>query len=142
VPQTVHPVGERLGGNSRAWASGAPARVAVNSETRRARSPLPRLRPGRRDAGIRRRRSRATAPHARRRAASPARAGGPAKIAAAVTTSADQEEAPKRLTLGSGAYELATVALRDRLEALKSARDLAYSTDTDDYVAERAGSTE
>lgn len=55
--------------------------------------------------------------------------GDPAKIAAAIIDSADQAEAPLRLTLGSDAYELATAALRDRLEALAAKRNLAYSTD-------------
>jgi NAD(P)-dependent dehydrogenase (short-subunit alcohol dehydrogenase family) len=61
--------------------------------------------------------------------------GDPAKIAAAIIVSADQPQAPKRLTLGSDAYALGTAALRERLEALESAKDLAYSTDADDYVA-------
>ena len=61
--------------------------------------------------------------------------GDPAKITAAIIASADQDEAPKRLTLGSDAYALATAALRERLHALENARDLAYSTDADDYVA-------
>ncbi|GAA3951432.1 SDR family oxidoreductase [Actinoplanes auranticolor] len=55
--------------------------------------------------------------------------GDPVKIAAAVIASADLPEAPLRLTLGSDAYEVATAALRHRLEALEAARDLAYSTD-------------
>ncbi|MGW4947442.1 SDR family oxidoreductase [Actinoplanes sp. NPDC004185] len=55
--------------------------------------------------------------------------GDPAKIAAAVIASADLPEAPLRLTLGSDAYEAATAALRNRIEALEAARDLAYSTD-------------
>jgi NAD(P)-dependent dehydrogenase (short-subunit alcohol dehydrogenase family) len=61
--------------------------------------------------------------------------GDPAKIAAAIIASADLAEAPKRLTLGSDAYGLITTALRERLDALEGARDLAYSTDADDYVA-------
>jgi NAD(P)-dependent dehydrogenase (short-subunit alcohol dehydrogenase family) len=61
--------------------------------------------------------------------------GDPAKITAAIIASADLDEAPKRLTLGSDAYALATAALRERLDALEGARDLAYSTDADDYVA-------
>jgi NAD(P)-dependent dehydrogenase (short-subunit alcohol dehydrogenase family) len=60
--------------------------------------------------------------------------GDPAKIAAAIIASADQAEPPLRLTLGSDAYEQATVALRNRLEALEAGRDLAYSTDADDVV--------
>ena len=59
--------------------------------------------------------------------------GDPAKIAAAIIASADQTPAPKRLTLGSDAYTLATTALRERLHALEAAEDLARSTD--DYVA-------
>jgi NAD(P)-dependent dehydrogenase (short-subunit alcohol dehydrogenase family) len=62
--------------------------------------------------------------------------GDPAKIAAAIIASADQPHAPKRLTLDSDAYALGTAALRERLEALESAKEeLAYSTDADDYVA-------
>ena len=61
--------------------------------------------------------------------------GDPAKIAAAIIASADQTQAPKRLTLGSDAYTLATTALRERLHALETAEDLAQSTDADDYVA-------
>lgn len=60
--------------------------------------------------------------------------GDPAKVAAAIIASAEQVEAPLRLTLGSDAYVLATAALRDRLEALEAGRDLAYSTDADDFV--------
>ena len=60
--------------------------------------------------------------------------GDPAKVAAAIIASADQAEAPFRLTLGSDAYVLATAALRDRLEALEAGRSLAYSTDADDVA--------
>ncbi|MFD3948046.1 SDR family oxidoreductase [Streptomyces sp. NPDC058579] len=63
--------------------------------------------------------------------------GDPAKIAAAIITSADQDEAPKRLTLGSDAYELVTAGLRERLTALEAAKDLAYSTDADDFTEAR-----
>lgn len=57
--------------------------------------------------------------------------GDPAKIAAAIIASADQADAPLRLTLGSDAYALANAALRDRLRALEDGRDLAHSTDAD-----------
>ncbi|MFG1606875.1 SDR family oxidoreductase [Actinoplanes sp. NPDC049265] len=60
--------------------------------------------------------------------------GDPAKVAAAIIASADRPVAPLRLTLGSDAYELATAAVRDRLEALRAGRELAYSTDADDVV--------
>jgi NAD(P)-dependent dehydrogenase (short-subunit alcohol dehydrogenase family) len=63
--------------------------------------------------------------------------GDPAKIAAAIIASADQAEAPLRLTLGSDAYVLATAALRDRLAALEAGRSLAYSTDADDVTPAR-----
>ena len=61
--------------------------------------------------------------------------GDPVKIAAAIIASADQLEAPKRLTLGSDAYALGTAALRERLTALETGKDLAHSTDADDYIA-------
>jgi hypothetical protein len=80
----------------------------------------------------------------RRRTGSPPRApaglpplpapGDPAKIAAAIIASADEPEAPLRLTLGSDAYALATAALRGRLDALEAGRDLAHSTDADDLT--------
>ena len=60
--------------------------------------------------------------------------GDPVKIAAAIIASADRPEAPFRLTLGSDAYEQATVALRRRLDALEAGRELAFSTDADDVV--------
>ncbi|WP_306213773.1 SDR family oxidoreductase [Actinoplanes sp. RD1] len=60
--------------------------------------------------------------------------GDPAKIAAAIIASADRSGAPLRLTLGSDAYELATAAVRNRLDALEAGRELAYSTDADDVV--------
>jgi NAD(P)-dependent dehydrogenase (short-subunit alcohol dehydrogenase family) len=61
--------------------------------------------------------------------------GDPAKMADAIIASADQPTAPKRLALGSDAYALATAALRERLTALEDAKDLARSTDADDYIA-------
>ena len=60
--------------------------------------------------------------------------GDPAKIAAAIIASADQPEAPLRLTLGSDAYALGTEALQKRLDALRAERDLAHSTDADDVL--------
>lgn len=63
--------------------------------------------------------------------------GDPVKIAKAIIASADQTVAPKRLTLGSDAHNLGVAALRDRLGALESAKDLAYSTDADDYIVIR-----
>jgi hypothetical protein len=58
--------------------------------------------------------------------------GDPVKVAEAMIASANQSPAPRRLTLGSDAYTLVTAGLRDRLTALESARELAFSTDADD----------
>jgi hypothetical protein len=43
--------------------------------------------------------------------------------------SADRSPTPRRLTLGSDAYELVTTALRDRLDTPVTERELAYSAD-------------
>ena len=64
--------------------------------------------------------------------------GDPAKVAQSIIDSVDVSPAPRRLTLGSNAYEAITAAWRDRLTALERQRDLAYSTDADDVVAARA----
>ncbi|GAA1304382.1 short-chain dehydrogenase/reductase [Planotetraspora silvatica] len=66
-------------------------------------------------------------------------AGDPRKIARAVADSAAAAPAPRRLTLGGNAYEAIEAALQDRLSALRAQRELAYGTDADDVVAERAG---
>jgi NAD(P)-dependent dehydrogenase (short-subunit alcohol dehydrogenase family) len=63
--------------------------------------------------------------------------GDPAKIAQAIIDSVDVSPAPRRLTLGGSAYEAIRAALRDRLAALESQRELAYSTDADDILAAR-----
>jgi NAD(P)-dependent dehydrogenase (short-subunit alcohol dehydrogenase family) len=60
--------------------------------------------------------------------------GDPAKVARAIIDSVDLSPAPRRLTLGSNAYEAITAALRDRLAALERQRELAYSTDADDII--------
>lgn len=60
--------------------------------------------------------------------------GDPRKIAAAIIASADQADAPLRLTLGSDAYALGTAALQGRLDAMRAGRDLAHSTDADDAL--------
>lgn len=57
--------------------------------------------------------------------------GDPRKVALAIIASADQHPAPRRLTLGSDAYELVHKALRERLAALEAQKELAYSTDVD-----------
>jgi NAD(P)-dependent dehydrogenase (short-subunit alcohol dehydrogenase family) len=55
--------------------------------------------------------------------------GDPAKMAAAIIASAQESPAPRRLTLGSDAYQYVGQALRSRLAALDEARELAQSTD-------------
>nr|WTB28650.1 SDR family oxidoreductase [Streptomyces sp. NBC_00830] len=55
--------------------------------------------------------------------------GNPEKIAAAVIDSATQEPAPRRLALGSDAYDAIRGALQGRLAELETAKDLAHSTD-------------
>jgi NAD(P)-dependent dehydrogenase (short-subunit alcohol dehydrogenase family) len=66
-------------------------------------------------------------------------AGDPRKIARAIADSVETTPAPRRLTLGGNAYEAIEAALQERLSALRAQRDLAYGTDADDVVAERAG---
>jgi NAD(P)-dependent dehydrogenase (short-subunit alcohol dehydrogenase family) len=64
--------------------------------------------------------------------------GDPRKVAQAIIDSVDVSPAPRRLTLGSDAYDTMLASLRERLEEMESNRDLAYSTDADDVVAARA----
>jgi NAD(P)-dependent dehydrogenase (short-subunit alcohol dehydrogenase family) len=61
--------------------------------------------------------------------------GDPAKIAQAIIDSTEVTPAPRRLTLGSVAHQLITAVLRERLDALDAAKELAYSTDADDFAA-------
>jgi NAD(P)-dependent dehydrogenase (short-subunit alcohol dehydrogenase family) len=67
--------------------------------------------------------------------------GDPRKIARAIADSAETTPAPRRITLGGNAYEAIEAALRERLAALRAQRELAYGTDADDVVAERAGAS-
>ncbi len=55
--------------------------------------------------------------------------GDPRKVASAIIASAEQSPAPKRLTLGSDAYELIHAALTERLANLEVQKELAHSTD-------------
>ncbi|MFI6244551.1 SDR family oxidoreductase [Micromonospora sp. NPDC050795] len=57
--------------------------------------------------------------------------GDPAKMAAAIIDSADASPAPRRLVLGSDAYESIERALQERLAALRSQEQAARSTDID-----------
>jgi NAD(P)-dependent dehydrogenase (short-subunit alcohol dehydrogenase family) len=61
--------------------------------------------------------------------------GDPDRIADAILASVDVRPAPRRLTLGSDAYQAVHGALSERIAALEAARELAHSTDVD--AAER-----
>lgn len=58
--------------------------------------------------------------------------GDPAKMARAIIAAADAEKAPRRLTLGSDAYQSVHTALSTRLAELEAQKDLAFSTDAED----------
>jgi NAD(P)-dependent dehydrogenase (short-subunit alcohol dehydrogenase family) len=58
--------------------------------------------------------------------------GDPRKIADAIIASVDITPAPRRLALGSDAYEAVHAALSSRIEELEAARELAFSTDVDE----------
>ncbi|PWC17090.1 short chain dehydrogenase [Brenneria roseae subsp. roseae] len=55
--------------------------------------------------------------------------GDPAKMAAAMIASVEQNPAPKRLALGSDAYVNIHKALTERLTDLEQQKDVAFSTD-------------
>lgn len=57
--------------------------------------------------------------------------GDPAKMVQAMLDSVDHYPAPKRLTLGSGAYTQVRAALVDRLAVLDAQQEIAFSTDAD-----------
>ncbi len=58
--------------------------------------------------------------------------GDPAKMARAIIAAAEAEKAPRRLTLGSDAYQGVHTALSTRLAELEAQKDLAFSTDAED----------
>ncbi|MGH9842654.1 MAG: SDR family oxidoreductase [Blastocatellia bacterium] len=58
--------------------------------------------------------------------------GDPAKMARAIIAAADAEKAPRRLTLGSDAYQSVHTALSTRLAEIEAQKDLAFSTDAED----------
>lgn len=62
----------------------------------------------------------------------------PMKVAQAIIQCADVVPAPKRIALGSNAYEQISAGLRDRLAELEANRDRAYRADADDVIAARA----
>ncbi|NRT80117.1 MULTISPECIES: hypothetical protein [Clostridium] len=47
----------------------------------------------------------------------------------AMIDSVNQQEAPKRITLGSDTYDSIHQALSDRLKELEAQKELAFSTD-------------
>ncbi|NPT34347.1 SDR family oxidoreductase [Paraburkholderia xenovorans] len=55
--------------------------------------------------------------------------GDPARMAQAMIASVDQNPAPKRLVLGTDAYNNIKGALTERLAALEAQKDIAFSTD-------------
>jgi NAD(P)-dependent dehydrogenase (short-subunit alcohol dehydrogenase family) len=57
--------------------------------------------------------------------------GDPDKIADAILASVDVSPAPRRLTLGSDAYQMVHTSLSSRLAELEAAKELAYSTDVE-----------
>lgn len=59
--------------------------------------------------------------------------GDPIKMVQAMIDSVDRSPAPRRLTLGSDAYAKVRAALTDRIAALDSQRDIALSTDADEF---------
>lgn len=58
--------------------------------------------------------------------------GDPDEIADAVIASVEVSPAPRRLTLGSDAYQSVHAALTGRIEELEAASELGYSTDLAD----------
>ncbi|CDG85334.1 SDR family oxidoreductase [Janthinobacterium agaricidamnosum] len=55
--------------------------------------------------------------------------GDPAKMAAIIIASVEQHPAPKRIALGSDAYNIMHKQLSERLAALEAQKELAFSTD-------------
>ncbi len=60
---------------------------------------------------------------------SPMSPGDPAKMAKVMIDSVDQSPAPKRLVMGSDAYNMLSAAYRDRTASLETQKALASSTD-------------
>ena len=63
--------------------------------------------------------------------------GDPAKMAAVMIASVDQKPAPRRIALGSDAYQVIRAQLTTRLEELEAQRELACSTDFLDELSSR-----
>lgn len=65
-------------------------------------------------------------------------AGDPRKMAEAIIRIGEQDDPPRRQLLGSDAYDNVTQALSERLDALRAQRDVAVTTDADDYTGTHA----
>lgn len=63
--------------------------------------------------------------------------GDPAKVVTAMIDVAELDAPPRRLLLGSDAYQLVHTALADRLAGYKAQKELAHSTDTGDHPIDR-----
>ena len=61
-------------------------------------------------------------------------AGDPRKVAGAILGIGEQDDPPRRQLLGSDAFDNVTRALSERLHALRAQRDVAVTTDADDYT--------
>lgn len=61
--------------------------------------------------------------------------GDPAKMAAAILRTIEQDQAPARLVLGSDAYTMLVGGLRTRLQQIEAGREVSFATDC--QVAER-----
>jgi hypothetical protein len=61
--------------------------------------------------------------------------GDQAKVVAAMIDVGETDNPPRRLLLGSDAYTLVHAVLVARLAAFEAQRDVAYSTDADDFQA-------
>lgn len=60
--------------------------------------------------------------------------GDPRKVAEAMIRIGDLEKPPRRRLLGSDAYHLVRDALANRLESVTTQREIAFSTDRDDFT--------
>jgi NAD(P)-dependent dehydrogenase (short-subunit alcohol dehydrogenase family) len=60
--------------------------------------------------------------------------GDVGKMARAMIDAADAPATPRRLLLGSDAYQLVHAALAERLAFVEAQKELTFSTDADDYV--------
>ena len=60
--------------------------------------------------------------------------GDQAKVVTAMIDVAHMDDPPQRLLLGSDAYTWVRATLSERLAAVESQKDVAYSTDIDGFL--------